>query len=53
MARNRHGATLDSAEGPERIALMTDMQWFAFVILPLVVGALGYAAAWLGERFIP
>ena len=32
---------------------MTEMQWFAFVILPLIVGVLGYAAAWLGERFIP
>jgi hypothetical protein len=32
---------------------MTDMQWFAFVILPIAVGALGWIAAWLGVRYIP
>jgi hypothetical protein len=32
---------------------MTDMQWFAFVILPLCVGVIGGLAAWAGRRFIP
>jgi hypothetical protein len=29
------------------------LQWFAFVILPIAVVALGGVAAWLGHRFIP
>ena len=32
---------------------MTRMEWFAFVILPLIVGALGIVAGWAGRRFIP
>ncbi len=32
---------------------MTDLQWFAFVILPIAVAGLGHAAAWLGRRLIP
>lgn len=32
---------------------MTDLQWFAFVILPVAVVALGGMAAWLGRRYIP
>lgn len=32
---------------------MTDIQWFAFVILPAAVGALGWVAAWAGRRYIP
>lgn len=32
---------------------MTGLEWFAFVILPVAVGALGWAAAWAGRRFIP
>jgi hypothetical protein len=32
---------------------VTDLQWFAFVILPIVVVVLGGAAAWLGRRYIP
>jgi hypothetical protein len=31
---------------------MTDLEWFAFVILPLCVGALGGLAAWAGRRYI-
>jgi hypothetical protein len=27
---------------------MTDLQWFAFVVLPLCVGVLGWAAAVVG-----
>jgi hypothetical protein len=30
---------------------VTDLQWFAFVILPIAVVALGGVAAWLGHRF--
>jgi hypothetical protein len=29
------------------------LQWFAFVILPVAVVALGGMAAWLGRRYIP
>jgi hypothetical protein len=29
------------------------LQWFAFVILPVAVVALGGVAAWLGRRYIP
>ena len=32
---------------------MTDMEWFAFVILPIAVGVVGWGAAWLGRRLIP
>jgi hypothetical protein len=32
---------------------VTDVQWFAFVILPIAVVALGGVAAWLGHRYIP
>jgi hypothetical protein len=31
---------------------MTELQWFAFVILPVIVVALGGTVAWL-SRFIP
>ena len=31
---------------------MTDVELFAFVILPVVVGAIGCVAAW-AARFIP
>jgi hypothetical protein len=29
------------------------LQWFAFVILPVAVVAIGAVAAWLGRRYIP
>ena len=32
---------------------MTEMQWFAFGILPAIVGAVGALAAKIGTRFIP
>jgi hypothetical protein len=32
---------------------MTNPEWFAFVILPVVVGCLGVIGAWAGRRFIP
>jgi hypothetical protein len=32
---------------------MTELQWFAFVILPIAVVGLGGLAAWLGLRYIP
>jgi hypothetical protein len=32
---------------------MTDLQLFAFYILPIIVGIIGCAAAYLGIRFIP
>lgn len=32
---------------------MTDLQLFAFYILPIIVGIVGCLAAWLGIRFIP
>lgn len=32
---------------------MTDLEWFAFVILPIAVGVLGCVAGWAGRRFIP
>jgi hypothetical protein len=32
---------------------MTDLQWLAFVILPVAVAGLGFGAVWLGRRFIP
>ena len=32
---------------------MTGLEWFAFVILPVAVGCLGWIAVWAGERFIP
>ena len=31
---------------------MSNIQWFAFVILPIGVGILGWVAAWAGLRFI-
>jgi len=30
---------------------MSDVQWFAFVILPMAVLAGGWLFAWLAERF--
>jgi len=32
---------------------MTDLQWFAFVIMPVIAVAFGAILAWLGHRFIP
>jgi hypothetical protein len=32
---------------------VTDLQWFAFVILPIAVVALGGVATWLARRYIP
>lgn len=32
---------------------MTGLEWFAFVILPVAVGALGWAAVWAARRYIP
>jgi hypothetical protein len=36
-----------------RVAVVTALQWFAFVILPVAVVVLGGVAAWAGRRFIP
>jgi hypothetical protein len=36
-----------------RVADVTDLHWFAFVILPVGVVALGGLATWLGRRLIP
>jgi hypothetical protein len=36
-----------------RASRVTDIQWFAFVILPVAVGFLGWGAVWAGRRFIP
>jgi hypothetical protein len=32
---------------------MTNIEWLAFVIMPVSVALLGCLAAWLGRRFIP
>lgn len=32
---------------------MNGFEWFAFVILPAIVGVLGWAAAVIGARYIP
>jgi hypothetical protein len=32
---------------------VTDIEWLAFVIMPIVVVAFGWAMAWLGRRYIP
>jgi hypothetical protein len=32
---------------------MTNAEWFAFVILPIIVGCLGGVFAWAARRFIP
>ncbi len=32
---------------------MTDLQLFAFVILPLIVGVIGAPAGWLGVKSLP
>ena len=32
---------------------MNGIELFAFLILPVVVGALGWVAVWAGRRFIP
>jgi hypothetical protein len=38
--------------GRQELAV-TDLQWFAFVIWPIAIVAIGGAAAWLGRRLIP
>jgi hypothetical protein len=32
---------------------MNEFQLFAFIILPIIVGAFGLVAPWLARRFIP
>jgi hypothetical protein len=32
---------------------MNELQWFAFVILPALVGGFAIIAPWLARRFIP
>jgi hypothetical protein len=32
---------------------MTNLELFAFVILPVAVGVAGWVAVWAGRRFIP
>jgi hypothetical protein len=32
---------------------MNEFQWFAFIILPIFIGAFALAAPWLARRFIP
>ena len=32
---------------------MTGLEWFAFVVLPVAVGALGWIGVWAARRFIP
>ena len=54
MAANsdRLTALVDGPTSPWKAETMSDMQLFAFVILPLIVGALGALATW-AARFIP
>lgn len=52
QALDRDRATSVRAASAGRAERMTDLEWFAFVILPLCVGALGGLAAWAGRRYI-
>jgi hypothetical protein len=39
--------------GARRITTVSDIEVFAFVIMPVTVAALGWIAAWLVRRYTP